>query len=255
MLEMARASRERGVTVLCFTDHCDMDDCRTGTPDPDCFSNRDRLLEMYAETLLEKPADMSVFLGLELGEGNHNPALAREVAAMPELDFVLGSLHNLKGVKDFYELDYHSEAECLKLVDAYLDELIDLSRLDCFDVMAHIGYTVRYMRRAGFSATVSAEKYPEKMRELLGNLIARGKGIELNCSGFINPLLAAPIPAADVLCLYRELGGEILTVGSDAHRTQRAGLGLAEGFGLLRELGYDYVTVFEKRKPRWMKIR
>ncbi|MDR1131938.1 MAG: histidinol-phosphatase HisJ family protein [Oscillospiraceae bacterium] len=254
MLEMARASHEKGVTTLCFTDHCDLDDYLTGKPDPNCFSNRDRMLDMYAGTLPEKPEGLSLFLGLELGEGNHDPARAREIAATPELDFVLGSLHSLKGLADFYEHAYRSEAECLKLVGAYLDELIELSRLEFFDVMAHIGYTVRYMRKAGFNADVSAEKYPEKMRELLTNLITRGKGIELNCSGFADPLIGAPIPMADVLRLYRQLGGEIITVGSDAHRTHQAGRGLADGLALLRQLGYGYITVFEKRKPRFIKI-
>ncbi|MFB0920181.1 MAG: histidinol-phosphatase HisJ family protein [Oscillospiraceae bacterium] len=254
MLEMARAARERGVEILCFTDHCDMDNSETGEPDPNYFNNRDSILEMYRQTLTQKPENMKIFLGLELGEGNHNPEKAALAAAIPELDFVLGSLHNLKKTPDFYVYPYSSEAECRLLINRYLDELIELSKLDFYDVMAHIGYTVRYMRRKGFDIWVSAEEYPEKIRTLLKCLIERGKGIEINCAGFRDKIVGGPIPTIDVLKLYRELGGEIITVGSDAHKLQHAGVGLKEGFDILSDLGYKYVTFFEKRKPSFIKI-
>ena len=254
MLEMARASYDRGVRTLCFTDHCDMDNFETGEPDSSCFDNRDSILDMYRQTIAQKPDNMEIFLGLELGEGNHNPEKAACIAAIPELDFVLGSLHNLRNTPDFYVYPCSSEAECRLLINRYLDELIELSKLDFFDVMAHIGYTVRYMRRKGFNVWVSAEEYPEKIRTLLKCLIERGKGIEINCAGFRDNIVGGPVPTIDVLRLYRELGGEIITVGSDAHKLQHAGVGLKEGFDILSDLGYKYVTVFEKRKPRFEKI-
>ena len=254
MLEMARASYDRGVRVLCFTDHCDMDEFTTGEPNPGCFSNRESILEMYAQTMAQKPDDMEIYLGLELGEGNHDTDFAFSVAAMPELDFILGSLHNLKNTPDFYVYPYKSEAECRDLINTYLDELIDISRMDFFDVMAHIGYTVRYMRRKGFDGSVSFAEYPEKIDVLLRNLIERGKGIEINCAGFRDPIVGGTVPTLDVLRRYRELGGEIITVGSDAHKLKDAGVGLREGFDVLHELGYKYVTVYKKRKPEFIKI-
>ena len=92
------------------------------------------------------------------------------------------------------------------------------------------------------------------MEATLKNLIAGGRGIEINCSGYRTKRILSPVPGVDILRLYKQLGGEIITVGSDAHRTNQAGKGLAEGLDTLRELGYKYYTVFEKRKPEFIKL-
>ncbi|MEA4895683.1 MAG: histidinol-phosphatase HisJ family protein [Oscillospiraceae bacterium] len=255
MLEMALASRKMGVSQLCFTDHCDLDRHSTGLPDPDCFCKRDTMLEMYRQVSAAVPPDMKILLGLELGEGNHDPEMAKSIAGSEELDFVLGSIHNLRGKPDFYSTRYQSDECSKKLIDSYMDELIELSLVDCFDVMAHIGYPARYIRKEGGAAIkIDTGTYGDMLRILLKNLIDRGKGIEINCSGFRTPPGGGPLPSVDILRLYRELGGEIITVGSDAHRIGNAGVGLAEGFDILRDLGYKYVTVFEKRKPEFVKI-
>jgi len=254
MLEMVLASYEKGVRQLCFTDHCDIDHFMTGEPNPDCFCIRKRMLEMYKSTLVAVPEDMKVFLGLELGEGNHDPDEAMKIARSEELDFVLGSIHNLKGKPDFYETKYSGDDRSQALVDNYMKELIELSLIDCFDVMAHIGYPSRYIRKGGGRVEISTRTYLEALTVLFKNLIERGKGIEINCSGFRTPPGGGPLPALDVLRLYKGLGGEIITVGSDAHRVTNAGVGLPEGFDILRDLGYKYVTVFEKRKPSFLKI-
>ena len=254
MLEMALASHSKGVRTLCFTDHCDIDHFMTGEPNQNCYSHRDKTIKMYNEACAEAPRGMEVFLGMELGEGNHDPERAMRISSSPELDFVLGSVHNLKGTPDFYDIKFHDEAFCRKLIDDYMDELIELSLIDCFDVMAHIGYPVRYARKAGFNVEINTETYGEKLAKVLKNLIERGRGIEINCSGFRNSLVNGSMPTVDVLKLYKDLGGEIITVGSDAHKVDQAGLGLLEGFDILRDLGYKYVTVFEKRKPRFVLI-
>jgi len=253
MLEMALASHSKGVDMLCFTDHCDIDR-QTGEPNPDCFAHREKTIKMYEETCAAAPAEMTILLGMELGEGNHDILRAKQIASSPELDFVLGSIHNIKGKTDFYDTKYSNEDFCRSLIDEYMDELIELSMVDCFDTMAHIGYPVRYTRKAGFNVEISTNTYGEKLTQLLRNLIEREKGIEINCSGFRNSLVGGTIPTLDVLRLYKDLGGEIITVGSDAHKIDQAGVGLPEGFDILRELGYKYVTVFEKRKPRFIKI-
>lgn len=254
MLEMANASNKKGVTTLCFTDHCDMDNCATGEPNPDSFLFYGKMVKMYEEALKKAPAGMTIRLGIELGEINHNPQRAAKVASSPELDFVLGSLHNLRGKPDFYDTEYKNKEHCLSLIDEYMDELVEYSSLICYDVMAHIGYPVRYTRRKGYNTDISLKTYEEKIRLILKNLISNGKGIEINCSGFTNPYIGGPIPTIDILKLYKELGGEIITVGSDAHKPEQAGQGLREGFQILSELNFKYVTVFEKRKPLYLKI-
>lgn len=254
MSEMALASYAQGVRRLCFTDHCDIDDYMTGYPKQNSYAHREKTIEMFKQALADKPADMRLFLGMELGEGNHDPARAAEIAASPELDFVLGSLHNLEKKTDFYEIHYESYEQCAQLMDEYADELVALSKLDFYDAMAHIGYTIRYMRRDGFDVSFDLEHFGDKVEATLKNLIAGGRGIEINCSGYRTKRILSPVPGVDILRLYKQLGGEIITVGSDAHRTNQAGKGLAEGLDTLRELGYKYYTVFEKRKPEFIKL-
>lgn len=254
MLEMAIASHENGVDIMCFTDHVDIDYYLTGVPDYNCFSNREKMKKMHEDTLAAAPEDMKIRLGIELGEANHDPMRASEIAASQELDFILGSVHNLKGKPDFYDMKYNDEKFCRGLIYEYMVELLELARLDCFDVMAHIGYPVRYIRNAGFKMNIDLSTYRNEIEEILKTLIANGKGIEINCSGFRNPLVGGTIPTIDVLQLYKSLGGEIITVGSDAHMVKHAGSGISEGFDILRQLGYKYVTVFEKRKSRFVEI-
>ncbi len=253
MLEMALASHSKGVKMLCFTDHCEID-TQTGEPDPNSYAHREKTIKMYEETLDRAPAGMAILLGMELGEGNHDIPRAKQIAASPELDFVLGSIHNLKGKLDFFDSKFRDEASCQKLIDEYMDELVELSTVDCYDVMAHLGYPVRYTRKAGFNVEISVKTYGEKLAQIFKNLIERGKGIEINCAGFRNPLVGGAIPTVDVIKLYKDMGGEIITVGSDAHKVDQAGTGIREGFDILHDLGYKYVTVFEKRKPRFIAI-
>ena len=241
MAAMARAELKMGVAEICFTDHADFGDQQTIQLGPERFQ-----------------------LGLELGEGNHDPARAKRVYAMPEYDFILGSLHNLRDEQDFYYIKYESYDQCWELYDRYLDELIELAGINCFDCMAHIGYCLRYMHRQGFDAEITMERYGGKLDMLLRMLIENGKGIELNVSDLVpgghdapgehaEPLLK-PVPSIEILRRYRELGGDIITVGSDAHSVKAAGVGLREGYQLLSDIGFRYVAVYKRHKPEFKRI-
>lgn len=254
MLDMALSSYKKGVERVCFTDHVDLDDFRTGEPDLDCFTNKEKMIDMYKETVNNIPSDMEIYLGIELGEGNHNPELAKEIAATKEFDFVIGSLHNLRGTCDFYEMHYPNNDYCVDILDRYVDELIEQSKMDFFDIMAHIGYPVRYILRDGRAGRVNMKTHADKLDVIMKNLIENGKGLEINCSGFRNPDFMEPIPSVDILKRYRELGGEIITVGTDAHKTSQVATGLKEGYNILRDIGYKYFTVYEKRQPIFMKL-
>ena len=252
MRAMAEAARDHGMSLVCFTDHFDMDDDVTGHHAP-CWPERWPLVvEEMGALMADPPRGIDIRWGMELGEGNHDPATAVRAAAAPELDFVLGSLHNLKDVPDFYHIPYASEEECADYNRAYLRELAELARMDFYDVMAHIGYTARYMHRRGFRAEITAELYREELKEILQALIDGGRGLEVNVSGLRQGHTS--YPNASVLALYRELGGELVTVGSDAHVPEDAGIGVKEGFELLSSLGFRYVARYTKRKPEFVRI-
>ena len=244
MAEMAAAAYGRGIAEVCFTDHCDFGDQETMQIGPEVFEIPETQVRQFEEARRSAPEDMTLLLGLELGEANHDPERALKVYGIEGYDCIIGSLHNLLGMKDFYYLDYKSMDTCYGLYDRYLDELIEFASIPCFDVMGHIGFCLRYMSRQGFYAEITLERYGDKIDALLRALVAGGRK---------NPLLLA-FPSVPILRRYRELGGEIVTVGSDAHTTRASGVGIAEGYELLRENGFRYVTAYRRHKPEFIKL-
>jgi len=254
MTDMALASAKAGVSVVCFTDHFDLDDYRTGEPAADPLGAWPAVLEQYAAAKAACEGIVDLRLGMELGEPNHNPTLAAQCAAQPGLDFVLGSTHNLRNTTDFYYLQYQSLEHCYALLDRYVAELLELASLDCFDCMSHIGYTRRYMLAAGYDAVITLDRYGDQLDQIYRTLIQNGRGIEINCSGFRHAGIATAIPDLPLLKRYRELGGEIITIGTDAHRVADAGLFLREGCDLLAEAGFRYVCLYRNRTPEFIKL-
>ena len=250
MWEMVKAEVSAGVRSLCFTNHCDIVRWQDDRPNPRCR-------EIARESAQQKRAmqdahEMAaeVRIGLELAEAHRDSALAAQLAGDPSLDFVLGSLHLLPGYGDLYFQHYTSLQQCEQLFDLYLDELQKVAELDFYDVLAHIGYGRRYMCRDGVDAAMTLERYGEKIEHLLRTVIDKGRGIEINCSGIRDG--CGPFPSEEILKLYRSLGGEIVTLGSDAHQPRDAGKGLREGCKVLARCGFDRVAVFRHRKPEFI---
>ena len=248
--EMAASARDHGMSAVCFTDHIDMDWSDLG--DLSWKTRRDILRAAWDDVRRHPVDGITVRCGIELGEANHDPDGAREAATEPGLDFVLGSLHNLRNKPDFFEIPYASEEQCTALNHEYLAELLELTEFPYFDIMAHIGYTSRYMHTAGFHAEITAEEYREELSAVYRALIAQGRGIEINVSGLRCGHTSYPNTSA--LALYRELGGEIITIGSDAHKAEDAAVGVAEGAEILRSLGFRYYAVYEQRKPSFVAL-
>ena len=258
MADMAKAAHQRGISEICFTDHADFDIPETIQIGPERYALPKQQSRQYIEAMEKAPEGIYMTLGLELGEGNHDPARAKRIYAMPEYDFILGSLHNLLGEKDFYEITYTSYEQCYDLYERYLEELIELAAIPCFDVMAHIGYCLRYMSKQGFDAELTMERNGDRIDYLLRTLIENGRGIELNCADLVagarDGALLTTFPSLPILRRYRELGGDIVTVGSDSHNTKEAGYGIREGYELLRDNGFRYVAVYRRHNAEFKRI-
>lgn len=246
MLDMARSAREAGLTYLCITDHCDLLDLNGSfTPQHDWAPVRAALVQAQADL----PPGLTLSLGVELGEAYEAPDTARAIlAAAPELDFVIGSAHNfhaIMGKQDFYNADYQSLEMCRAALDDYLNSLYALARLpDCYDTLAHILYPLRYMRRAGQEVSLDQEDYPDRLAVILGEVARAGKALEINT--WRGRTVAEWEP---ILRQFKALGGEYVTVGSDAHHIQDVGKGVSEAYELMKTCGYRYTAVYKDRKP------
>ncbi len=253
MYEMVEAEAKMGMNQICFTNHCDMVNWRTYEFNPDCLTKTEETLEKYSAMLREHPKlPLDVRLGLELGEPLFDTETAKRLASTPGLDMVMGSLHILQEYGDLWGVKFSSSEHCRKIFDDYVDELIKMAELNFFDVMAHIGYGRRYMWQQGYDEMLSMELYGDKIELLLRLLIDNGRGIEINCSGIRDG--CGPFPDPEILRLYKALGGEIITVGSDAHRPSDAAKCVREGYEIIKSCGFEYVSTFKNRKCEFVKI-
>jgi len=254
MSEVAEAAVNLGLDGLCFTDHCDLMDAET--PGKAAVGYYEGWEKSYGEIEVVRAEwgdKIEILHGMELGEIALAPERAKQCAMAPGLDFLLGSVHVVPGHKDFFWLKYPSMDFCRELADLYLDTNIRMAEVNLADAIAHIGYLNRYTQRDGF--VIDFMDYEEKMRHLFGILVENGRGIEINTSGLRrNPGTGRLIPDLPELKLYKECGGEIVTIGSDAHSARHVGSHLHEAEELLRAAGFDYVTVFRQRKPNFIKL-
>lgn len=250
MARTAAQAASYGLSEVCFTDHVDMIDF-----DGQLVTERslDDLKRDYTNALLQSGTQLRLRLGMELGETRFNLPLARALASDPELDFIIGSIHRASDERDYYVLRYSDPVFCRTLLDDYMDQLEYLAALDCFDVLGHITYPLRYMKdRDG--QDVGFEPYRERLETLFRSLISRGKGIEVNVSNLRRSPQGETMPPLWLLELYRTCGGEIITIGSDAHNSGDVGAFVPRACDLLIYVGFRYYTVYEKHVPNFIKL-
>ena len=244
LAEMAEAAVAAGLNELCITDHCDLLELYG---EPVDHYDWPPALEQYAAVAPRYAGKLTIRLGLEFGMAHLNPEASRAILDRPELDFVLGSIHNLcpqKGGTDFYYVDYPDPAACYAALDDYFASMAILAATPCYDVLAHIIYPLRYME-----APVSLEGYYDRIRAILRTAVENGRGMEVNT--YRGRTVAEWKP---ILELYRDCGGEILTVGSDAHIPGGVGKGIREAMELIAGCSFRYVCTYDKRKPVFHKL-
>ena len=240
--EMCRCAVELGLQELAFTDHMDIFTVHSYDYILNCR-------ELYPELLAcrEKWADkLRVVIGAELGQPMANPAAAGAfLQDHPELDFVIGSIHQMENDLDVYYYNFRRR-DPRDVYNHYLDWLLDLAENYDYDVIGHITYPLRYMGEAGFSLDISP--FMEKIEHLFQIIIRRDKGIELNVSGF-RQSIQTTMPTPKLLKFYHDCGGRILTIGSDAHASGDVGAYIRVGQEIARESGFTSLASYSKRVP------
>ncbi|MDU6853834.1 MAG: histidinol-phosphatase HisJ family protein [Zhenhengia sp.] len=161
-------------------------------------------------------------------------------------DFIICSTHKC----DMQELalgGFFIDKEQKEAYTAYFDHVLDtLRNFDNFDVYGHLDYVNRYGKYP--VKILTPMDYREQIDEILQILISKGKGLEVNTSG-IRYGLGHFNPQIPVLRRYLELGGEIITIGSDSHCNEHVGFLWEEAARMLKNIGFKYYATFENRKP------
>ncbi|MDF2840067.1 MAG: histidinol phosphate phosphatase HisJ family [Clostridia bacterium] len=194
---------------------------------------------------------LKIKLGVEMGQPHLFQQGSETVLKDFPYDYVLASAHKISDGRDMSEIDYRS-ISIEDVCSFYLKQLEMLLEWEDFDCIAHLDLIKRYSASI-YGRNLSLNCQHELLSEVLKKTIAKGKGIEINTSG-LRQSPKETMPGLDVISLYHKLGGEILTIGSDAHRAEDVGKGIKEAINLARNAGFRYITAFSERKPEQIRI-
>ena len=131
--------------------------------------------------------------------------------------------------------------------------MIEMAENCDYDVLGHVTYLFRFIPE-DLAVKFRPESFLDQYEKLFRAVIMRGKGIEVNCSGLRMPSIKNLMPSVQLLRLYKELGGSVITIGSDGHSCRSAFSGIAEGYRALIEAGFKAATRFEKRNALFYSI-
>lgn len=256
--DMADEAVRKGLKTICFTDHFDKDDLEWGEEgifDVDAyFVEMQKLQEEYAGKL-------NIRIGIELGLRTYLKDYYEELTKKYPFDFVIGSVHNVPYKKDAEGNILYTDPASEKLFTDRTDKeayrlmmettLENVRTSDCFQTLGHLDYVVRYgkSREKEYSYT----DYADIIDEILKLLIEKEKGLEVNSAGLKYGLPFAH-PHPDVLKRYRELGGEIITIGADAHKPEHIAYDFAKAEEILKSCGFKYYTEFFEQKPVFKQL-
>ena len=260
MEDVVKDAISLGLDEICFTDHVDYgvkrdwDDPRgmlyrqggPGEPERMALANVD--YPSYAAeiaSLKEKYRDqITLKMGMEFGMQSHTILQYEKLYSAWPFDFIILSVHQVED-REFWTQDFQRGRTQEEYNLRYYEEMLALvQRYHNYSVLGHMDLITRYDKAGIFPF----EKIRPIIKEILKTIIADGKGIEVNTSCHrygLNDLT----PSTDILRLYRNLGGKIITIGSDSHRKEQLGTYLTDTISVLKTLGYEEVYTFKQMCP------
>lgn len=237
-----------GLKGLVFTDHIDFD---YPNFDENLLVDLDKYFEFFKKLQKDWKESLNILIGIEMGFQLHVLDKITKVIDNYNFDFIINSVHVINHMDPYFP-EYFEGKTQNEAYEKYLQEILcSIEAYDNFDVIGHIGYVARYGKFD--DKRLRYKDYSDILDQILKATIKKGKGIELNTSG-IRSDLHSPIPGYDVFDRYLELGGEIITIGSDSHYTEHLGHSFKEATEYLKNIGFKHVVHFEKRKPIFEKI-
>ncbi|MBE6684521.1 MAG: histidinol-phosphatase HisJ family protein [Ruminococcaceae bacterium] len=249
------AAIERGVTDLAITDHFECNWRADAAYSPFDAGRA------YNEVIVAKEkykGKVNLTYGIEIGQINQCPEEAERLLRGHNYEFVICSIHNLRGAPDFFFVDFKKIFEYMPqdyvghLFERYIQELCEsLDVCDKIDTVAHLTYMHRYCALSGNNYDFT--KHASKVEELYRKMISRDIALEINVSTLWKGLGFA-MPDRELLSLYRDCGGRLVTVGTDSHSPEHIGECIDEGFDLLRSVGLDSVLVVRNGEKNIIKI-
>ena len=248
--QMIEGAIQKGLQTICFTDHQDVDFPKSIMPEGFQVD-----FENYFETLrklqIKYQNQIEILIGVELGLQPHLGKVYKELAENYPFDFIIGSVHILDGMDPYFKEYFEGKTDEEGYRRAFEITLENIKNISDYDVLGHLDYVVRYGKNQ--DRDYSCSKYAGYIDEILRHLIENGKGLEINTAGFKYGLSFAH-PHTDVLKRYRELGGEIITIGSDGHKPEHIAYDFHKVSDILKACGFKNYTEFRHRKPIFRQL-
>lgn len=235
-----------GLSVFALTDHCDMIGGPTAEALKVSIAGSVNELCVWRESH-QSPCRM--LCGIELGDPLENPALAEEMIRLAPYDVIIGSIHT-DGVSDYYFGNYSdaTDQQLHESLERYFLRQCEMADWGKFDVLAHMTYPLRYIV-GDYGRSVRLERYSSLIDRLFRTIIKKEIVLEINTSG-LRQKIGVTLPDQALLTRYRELGGRLITLGSDAHTLKDMAFGIEQTEHELARLGFTELTWFEKRQMR-----
>lgn len=243
--DMARSAAQKGVRFLAVTDHCDI----YHVPEGDNFSHIRRSGADAARTGAVLTEPVTVLRGVEIGEGFWYPDAQNTLLRMQPYDVIVGGEHNVRSAyadRSFAKIDfsgYTTEQLHVFLTD-YFDHVLKMLRSLQPDILAHLTCPLRYILYK-YQKQVDMTLFEPVIGEILRYIIDHGIALEVNTSYL--KVMGDFLPGREILKRYREMGGYLITLGSDAHKPDKVRGGFDEALDCLRQLGFREVFYYQKR--------
>lgn len=227
-----------GLDEICFTDHNDYIAGGKWILDVESYFK-------YLLPLKEKYQDqITIKIGIEVGLDMLSYDVTKTLVASYPFDFVIGSIHTINLI-DIAHNEYYEHKTKDEVHELYFKTMLEcVKQCDYFDVLGHLDY----VRRNGpfVDKSIDYAKYQELIDEIYKLLIAKGKGIEINLSGY--RVFDESLPNYDQVKRYYDLGGRIITIGTDSHQKEYVGKHLDKALKMCEAIGFKDITTFTKRE-------
>lgn len=249
MEDMVKRSIELGIKEICFTEHVDYSVIKDGK-EIDFDFDRDEYFKSIDYFNDKYKGKIIIKKGIEQGLQSHILDKCRDDINSHDFDFVIGSIHTI----DKYELikrhlyEGRSQMEAYRI---YYETLYNMIKeYKDYSVLGHLDLVKRY---GDLNNIIDDRVFGDEIDEILKMAIYDGKGIEINTSNF-RYNLPDLTPSSYILNRYKDLGGEIITTGSDSHNPAQVGVKFKMIYEELKNMGYKYVCTFDKMKPNFIKL-
>ena len=207
-----------------------------------------------SELSSEYEGRLKILKGVEIGEGIWNEAVAELIVNRHPFDVVLGSVHAVRykeltipfSLIDFTDI---SDEDVSAFLDKYFDELLLLLDRIPLDIVTHITVPVRYIGDK-YKKTFDIKNYEKKIEKILKIMVDRALALEVNTSREEDYM-----PDAWIIKKYRDMGGYLVTLASDAHASRRVANGFDKALEFLKSLGFENIYYYEERIAVQCKIK